>query len=88
MKPKARSLSLSFFERVLLWGRVYNRRIIARCLEQEITCREEAEKISALKTQGQVQYLRKVAELWEDIHVAETIDGNYGAVSGGLLNVQ
>lgn len=72
----------------MLWGQVYNHHLIARSLEQEITCREEAEIISALKTYGQVRYLRKVAELWEDIHVAETIDGNYRAVSGGLLNVQ
>lgn len=61
---------------------------MGRCLEQEITCREEAEGITAINTHRQVQYLRKVAEFWQDIHVAKTIDGNYRALSRGLLNVQ
>ncbi len=61
---------------------------MGRCLEQAIICREEAEGITAINTHGQVPYLRKVAEFWEDIHVAETIDGNYRAVVRALLNVQ
>lgn len=33
-------------------------------------------------------YLRKVVELWEDIHVTETVYGDDRAVSGSLLDMQ
>lgn len=32
--------------------------------------------------------LREVAEFWEDIHMAETIDGNDGTVSRSFLDVE